>query len=283
MMDEPRTYRHSTAQLVLALIVIGMLAVGLFFAMGPDNYIALLPFAVILLFTIIIFVYTLTVRTTISDTEISTQTILGMKSLGWSEINRVSGSGYAIKLRNLDGDVTVAPSPQLPKYEEVIEWIGVKRPDLFDPQEYSEMTKSWTNYIVLAFAALFLVGVAFFAFTQSSSGFIPLIFLFIIGIFVVYMTVFSPQALSIEGNSLLIRYFFSQRTLLADEIKSINLRFSQTRNGKNFFILLTLADGKSIRVSGIKPNLPVAYLVLKNWHKKNIPNGQTSYEINTRI
>jgi len=66
-----------------------------------------------------------------------------------------------------------------------------------------------------------------------------------------------------------------QKILLANEIASIDLRFTQTRNGKNYFIAVNLVNRKTIRVSGLSPNLPVVYLVLKNWHKQNTISGQT--------
>jgi hypothetical protein len=85
-----------------------------------------------------------------------------------------------------------------------------------------------------------------------------------------------PQSLMLEGKSLFVKYLFSEKKLLADEIASVELRFTQTRNGKNYFVLLAQTNKKSLRILGLKPSLPIAYLVLKNWHKMNSTIGLTN-------
>jgi hypothetical protein len=256
-----------------------ILFVAVFFAAGDvgfSNLIVMIPFALMFAFLFIYVVFTATAQTMISNDEISTKNLLGTKSLTWGEINRVSGRGYRIKLHNLDDDVTVAPSPQLPGYLEVIEWIGVKRPDLFNPQEYGEMSKSWAGTIVLPVIGLLFIGVGIFILTQNDQLFFPLLIFLIIGLIFVGTPLASPQAVTIQGSSIVLGYLFNQKTLPADEIVSFDLSYTQTRNGKNYFIAINLVNRKSIRISGLSPNLPVAYLVLKNWHKKNTVIGLTN-------
>ena len=77
-----------------------------------------------------------------------------------------------------------------------------------------------------------------------------------------------PQSVALNGNSMLIKYLSREKTLPAAEIASVELQFTQTRNGKDYFVALNLAKGKPIRISGLRPNAPVVYHVLKNWHKK---------------
>jgi hypothetical protein len=90
------------------------------------------------------------------------------------------------------------------------------------------------------------------------------------------MTLSLPQSLTLEGKSLRVKYLFKEKTLLADEIESVDLRFSQSRNGKSYFILITQKDKKSLRISGLGLGLPIIYLTLKNWHKKNAEIGLTT-------
>jgi hypothetical protein len=247
---------------------------ALFFASGDigfSNIFIMTPFALLFIFLFIYVVFTATAQTIISNDEISTKNLLGTKTLKWSEINRVSGRGHRIKLHNFDGDVTISPSAQLPGYLEVVDWIGVKRPDLFNPLEYSEMSKSWAGTLLLPVLGFLFLGVGFFLFTQDNELFFPLLIFFVMGLVFIGTPLFSPQSVSIEGNSIVIKYIFSQKTLSADEIASIGMSFTQTRNGKNYFIIINLVNRRNIRVSGLSPNLPVASLVLKNWHKKNRP------------
>jgi hypothetical protein len=285
MINEPRVYRHPPIQFVLILVVFALLGIGALATFPKDNYFTL----ILVLFLVGIFfvpaIYSMTQKTIISDDGISTQTILGEKSLRWGEINRVSGRGYGIKLHNFDGDVTVAPSSQLPGYEEIVEWIGVKRPDLFNPLDYEEMKKGWFGaapFILVAILGVAMfVGfmVAFSSNSRSSEGFVPFIpVFFIIFILIVYegITLFQVRTLAIEGKSLRMKYLFNEKTLLADEIVSIDMRYTQTRNGKNYFVQLTQTNKKKIRISGLNPSLPIVYLVLKNWHRKNMAGGSST-------
>ncbi len=279
-MNEPRVYRHSPFMLVLIVLIFGLLAVGMFVTLGQDDYYFLLPFGGIFVVILLISLYSITLKTIISDTEISTQSILSTKTLNWSEINRVSGRGNGIKLHNFDGNITVTPSPQLPGYEEVIEWIGIKRPDLFNPQEHSEMKRNWVNNILLLFVVLLLFagfsGLTIFN-SEPSEAWIPLVFFFIIGMVVLVATLSSPQSVTMDGRSLLLKYVFNQSSLPADEIQSVELRNQRTRNGRVYFIVLNLTNGKSIRLSALNPSLPIAFLTLKNWHNKNAGNSLTNY------
>ncbi|MBV5350438.1 hypothetical protein JZU71_04760, partial [bacterium] len=124
---------------------------------------------------------------------------MGGKSLRWSEISRVSGRGYGIKLHNFDGDVAVAPSPQLHGYEEVVEWIGIKRPDLFNPLEYSEMKRGVSTLALIIALVVFLVvgllvaGTLYFYNTESSMNiFSPLFMIVIIAIVFFGITLSQP-------------------------------------------------------------------------------------------
>jgi len=273
MLNEPRTYRQSPFQIGLVILVFVILGGFFLTTMGRTDYFILFPLIGIFGIAFLAVLYSMTKKTVLSDDEIFTQTILGAKSLRWSEISRVSGRGYAIKLHNFDGDVTVAPNPQLPGYEEVVDWIGIKRPDLFNPLEYGEMTKGWAGMMSLPVIGLLVIGMGFFILTQANDTFVPFVILIIIGVVVVGSIFTTPQSLMIDGNSLLIKYLLKPKTLLANEIQSVELKHQSTRNGKVYFILLGLISKRSVRISGIGPNLSVVYLVLKNWHKKNIGNN----------
>ena len=277
-MNEPRVYKHSPIQFIILILVMGFVFVAMFFNLDWNTPSILFPISLIILIAVAGLVAA-TQKTILSDDEISSQSLFGMKTLRWSEITRVSGRGYVIKLHNFDGDVTVAPSPNLPRYEEVIEIIGNKRPDLFNPREYDEL-KSGSFFLLagLAFLVLFLsmiAGVGYFLYSSPDTArlgsviFAPLIVLFIVMVVFAGTIVFRPRSLTLDGKSMTIKYLFREKTLLADEIRSVQFAYQQSRNGKIFFVLLHLVNRKSLRLSGLNPNLPVVYLVLKNWHQQN--------------
>lgn len=276
MSNEPRVYRHSSLQVVLMIVAFSILGIGLVIAMAFVEFQYLLPALGVLGVTFMIALYSQTLKTIISDSEISTQSLLGIKSLRWNEISRVSGSGNGIKLHNFDGDVTLAPSTQLPGYEEIIESIGSKRPDLFDPLEYREMKKGWPAWATILVFAIFFGGMILgfiFAFAStpnvSAALFLPAGMSSILLIAFLVVVLSAPQAVTLNGNSLLISYLFKEKTVLADEISSVSLGFIQTRNGKNYFVQLNQPNKKALKISSLGPGLPILYLVLKNWHGKN--------------
>ena len=276
MSNEPRVYRQSSLQVILMIVAFSVLGIGLVISMAFVEFQYLLLALGVLGVTFTIALYSQTLKTIISDSEISTQSLLGVKSLRWTEISRVSGSGNGIKLHNFDGDVTLAPSTQLPGYEEIVETIGSKRPDLFDPLEYKEMKKSWPAWATIVIFAIFFIGMILgfiFAFinTPNSSAalFLPAGMSSILLIVFLVVILSSPQAVTLNGNSLLLTYLFKEKTVLADEVSSVSLSFIQTRNGKNYFVQLNQRNKKTLKISSLGPGLPILYLVLKNWHAKN--------------
>lgn len=283
MIDEPRTYRRSPLQFILVMVVLVIFGISFLRTLPKTGYIVLIPLAIFLGIGFVSTLYTMIQKTTISEDGIFAQTFLGEKSLRWGEISRVSGRGHGIKLHNLDGDLTVAPSSQLPGYEEVVEWIGIKRPDLFNPLEYGEMKRNLSVPVMLAVFVVFLAGlfltagIMFFRNAESPTMLFPLAFIiFTITILFFAVSFFQPQLLTLDGKTLRVKYLSSEKTLLAGEIVSVEFRFNQTRNGKSYFILLTQTDKKTVRISGFRPSLPIVYLVLKNWHSKNSAIGQTN-------
>jgi hypothetical protein len=271
IMNEPRVYKNSPFLFGFLSLIFGVLFVGLFINLSrSNNWLIMIPFTLLFGLILLIVLFAMTSKTIISEDEISTQNLLGTKTLRWSEINQISGRGYRIKLQDIDRGITVSPSSQLPGYPEVLEWIGRQRPDLFNPQQYNELSKSWLQTLFPAVFGLLFMGAGLFVYIQDGDTLLPFVVFIVIGLVFIAMTLIPPQVVSIQGNSLVIGYLFQQKTLSASEIASIDLRYTQTRNGKRYFTSLNLVNGKVIHISGLGPSLPVTYLVLKNWHKTNV-------------
>jgi len=266
MLSEPRTYRYSTMRLVLLILLLLVLGVVPFVILGGVSLqYALIMFAVLGLI-MLVSIFTLTRSTTISNESISTRSLFGESSLNWSEIDSVSGRGNSLKLHNRDGDVSVSPSAHLPGYPEVIEMIGTKRPDLFSPAKYNMLSRNWFNsFLALSMAAL-LLGVGVYLYFVTDDSLRSTLFLAFVGlgfIVTVFMTVLYVK---LDGSVLTVRYLLNKIVLNANEVHSIGLNVTQTRTGKSYNIMIA-GRNRMIRFSGVGPNLPVAYLVLKNWHQ----------------
>lgn len=268
-MNEPRVYKNSPATLILIAVFFIILIVGITVGAVID------PIAMILIggFGILVFLIVflnVSSKVTLSEDEITSQNILGSKTLRWTEIRRASGNGSGIKLHN--EDTTVSINPQLPGYEEIIEIIGQKRVDIFSAQEFSEMRRGLGSYLGFFVIALMFTGIAVLYFTTSNFSSDSLISMAFIGFFLlIFLWSFfaSPQSVTLENNNLQIKYLLGEKNLLANEIANIFFTFTRSRRGgKRYYIAINSKDGKNIRVSGLNIGLPVAYLVLKNWHKK---------------
>lgn len=267
MLNEPRTYRYSTARLVMLLILLPLLGVVPSVIWGnSDSLYILLSFAFIGLI-MLVSIYSLTRSTTISHDGISTRSLLGERTLNWSEIQSVSGRGNAIKLHNRDGDVTVAPSPHLPGYPEVIEMIGAKRPDLFSPANFTVMSRNWLNSLLFLVGGVFIIGVGFYLYFESNETVMPILFLAVVCLGFAASIFMSVLSLQLDGSLLMIRYLLGTSSLRPNEVHSVGMNVTQTRSGKNYHIVMFTENNRTIRFSGIGPNLPVVYLVLKNWHQ----------------
>lgn len=286
-MKEPRVFKNSPAILVVMVLIFAVLIGGILFGTGFESSFTVLPVAAFAIFIFGLIFVANSAKITITDEDITTQNIFGSRTLRWTEIYRVSGRGYEIKLHNYDGDVTVLPSSGLPGFEEVVEIIGAKRPDLFNPLELGEIRRGWVPFILMGLVVLFLLGVGlmlFVAFMDSSDGFpatfIPLAIFGLIAIVLGATTFSIPREISLNGNTLTMRYLFNERSIRADEIKHIQFGYTQSRNGKHYFIALHPFQGRQIRLSALGTSLPIVYLTLKNWHAANVSKhplqGQTN-------
>lgn len=271
MPDEPRIYRHSTAQLrsQMLLGVLGalmLLGVGLY-----EKEYLLFVFAGI---GGIIFgsIHSSRLKTIISDDGIFTRNIFGEKILRWSEISRVSGRGNEIRLHNFDGDVTLVPSGELAGYEEVVEQIGIRRPDLFDAANYPIFKKGTEYGLILPIIGALTIGLGAFLWIQVGEfGTLPFIAFLPIGLIVFGISAAAPQSVQAQGNSLRIRYLWREKTISAAEIQSVELAYQQSKNSKNYFVRLNLFNQSAVKLTGLNLSMPVVYLILKNWRGKNLP------------
>jgi hypothetical protein len=270
MLSEPRTYRYSTARLVLLIVLLLMLGIGSVIILSSVNFLYILFSFAFIGLILLGSIFSLTRSTTISNDAISARSLLGERVLNWSEIDSVSGRGNAIKLHNRDGDVTVAPSPNLPGYPEVIEIIGAKRPDLFKPANFGVMSRSWLNSLLFLVAGVFIIGVGIYLYFDSNETQIPILFLAAVGLGFIASIFMSVLSLQFEGSLLTIRYLLSKSMLKPEEVQSIGLNVTQTRSGKSYHVYMFTKNNRTIRFSGIGPSLPIVYLVLKNWHQGNI-------------
>jgi hypothetical protein len=268
-MNEPKVYKNSPATLILVAIFFILLIVGITVGIVIDPIVMILVGGFGMLTFVIVFL-SVSSKVTISEDEITSQNILGSRTLRWTEITRASGTGSGIKLHS--EDTTVSINPQLPGYEEIVEIIGQKRTDLFLTSEFNEMRRGLGSYLVFLIIVIMFIGIGvlyFYTANFSSDSLLPIAFIALFFFIFLWGFLASPQSLTIENNNLRVKYLLSEKNFQANEIAGVFFTFTRSRRGgKRYYVAITAKDGKQIRVSGLNISLPVAYLVLKNWHRK---------------
>ena len=269
-MNEPRVYKNSPATLILIAVFFIILIVSITVGAVINPIVMIFVGGFGLLSFVIVFL-SVSSKAMLSEDEITSQNILGSRTLRWTEITRASDSGNGIKLHS--EDTTVSLNSQLPGYEEIVDIIGAKRSDLFSAQEFSEMRRGLGSYLLSFIIFLMFAGIGVLYFTTSnfssdsliSMGFIAF-FLFIF----LWSFLAGPQSVTLENNNLQIKYLLGEKNFVADEISGVFFTFTRSRRGgKRYYVAINLRNGKNISVSGMNIGLPVVYLVLKNWHKKH--------------
>lgn len=258
-----RTFRHSLGK--VALLFVSVLFLGLMAFLVKIDYFLLGIAGIVLI--IALFYSTSSVK--ISDEEITTNRLLGSKSLRWAEIARVSTRGQALRLHNYDDDLILSLDPQLEGYAQILDAIFRKRSDLFDNKENSVMSSSglW-SFVALSSGLLIMAiaGLVFFATEESDKVFslIP----FIVGVAVIVTWFLAPKSLTFESKDLMIGYLFKEVSYSAGDIASISLEKQSTRNGYVYFVRINLKSGKKIKLPTFKQGVPLTYQILKRWYEK---------------
>jgi hypothetical protein len=268
-MNEPRVYKNSPATLILIAVFFIILVVSITVGAVLDPISMFLIGGFGILVFLIVFL-NVSSKVTITDDEITSQNILGAKTLRWTEITRASGTGFGIKLHN--DETTVSINPRLPGYEEIIEIIGQKRADLFSTQEHSEMRRGFASYFGFFLIGLLFAGMIFAFITVGDFSSESILSFGVIAFFLlVFLWIFfsSPQSLTLENNNIQVKYLLGEKNVSASDVAGIFFTFTRSRRGgKRYYIAIRLKSGKNVNLSGLNIGLPVAYLVLKNWQRK---------------
>lgn len=265
-MNFPKEYKFPAFATILIAVLFLILAGILLFTVPVLGYYAL-PFFALFGIMFLVIIFSRFSKTVITDEGITTSGLFGSKTLNWNEIESVSGSGYGIKLRNAEGDVSVSPSPHLPGYVEVIEIIGSKRPDLFRPADEVVFGRNWLNAIaVLVVGVVFLIGSVWMYFDAApGETLMPILFVGFVVLMLFVFVFLSILYIKLEGRTMTVRYLLSGKTYTATEIRNMSMNVMQTRNGKSYSIHIFTADNRNIRFSGLRPSLPIVYLTLRTW------------------
>lgn len=274
MESNKRIFRHSFGK--LALIYSGLLIFGfLVYLIGPKGYFL---FAMVGIGLIIALFYS-TSSIKISDQELTTSRLLRLKSLRWSEIERVSMRGQSLRLHNHDEDIVLSLDSQVEGYAEILDIVFSKRPDLFDEGENTVMSSGWLgNLLILGFGLLIIVvSVLGFSVPEEEYDKIFSVIFFALGVYLIVSWFLSPKSVALEDRTLLLMYFFKEVSYSAEDIHFISLEKRRTKDGYIYFPQLNLRSGKKILLPGFKQGSVITYQILKRWHEKATSKDTTIF------
>jgi len=270
MQSTEKTFRYTYILKNLGVVYLIFLALGFWLTFYFDGDVVFL-FILIGVGVALIVIF-LTTSVVISDEEITTRTLLGEKSLKWSEVDRISSERSSIKLMNRDGDTTLRVNSRLDGYAQIFSLLYQKRGDLFEYRVHNPFSRSVISNIITLIIQLFfgVVSVINLVFLILNKEYSMSQIIFVgLGVFITYSLsnwFFSPQNLTINSNSLTIKYFYKNISCSKDEIASISFWKGQA--------IMGLKNKKVIKfsVSGFVQSGFVVYYVLKRWHPEAILN-----------
>jgi hypothetical protein len=268
MESNEKVYKHTWVK-ILPLIFVVVMFSSLMGSVKSLGYFYLIIIGISLFYSI----HYLTSRVKISETEISTQSWLGTKSLRWNEIVRSSMPFTNLRLHNYDGDMTLSLDSQLPGYPEIVDTIFKRCPGLLDLENNKSISGGILQTIPMVISGLVFLGLAISVLLSSKDLLLPGLFLMALGLIMATSFLLRPRGIEMNGDNLTIRYLFRETTLPSSEIRGISLEAQRSKSGMHFFPLVNLANGKRIRLPGFKPGGIITYQLLKRWHEKATAPG----------
>lgn len=258
-----KTFRYSyifknlgTFYLMFLVLCVG---IGLFVGIREFMF-----FAIMIGCGMILLVVFLTSGASISDLGITTKTLLGTKSLQWSEIGRFSSRGSSTRLHNYDGNTVLSINSRLDGYAEIFDVLHHKRPDLFDIDKYRSIPHKVLNNVVSLIFGLFLMGLGLLGYVLGRDLTTTLIFGSIFSLFSLINWYSSPRTLTLGKESLDIGYLRKVVSYPIDDIVDIDLGGKQHPINSVFVIL---QNRNILQLSGYNQTPIVMYYVLKRWHQ----------------
>lgn len=275
-----KTFRHSFGKLAMMALSVLIAGFAIFF-IDEVNYILfdLTGFA------FIVFLFYATSSVKVSEHEIVTTRLLGVKSLPWMDISHVSMRGQSLRLHNRDDDVVLSIDSQLEGYPEILDILFKKRPDLFDVSGNAMMSRGWLSGIATVGVGLAVIAISAFIFfaareVEEVSILSALIF-FTLGLFIIASWFLAPQSILLEDQTMVVAYLFREVTYTAGNITSITLEKRRTRNGYVYFVQVNLKTGKPLKLSGFWSGSVLMYQILKRWHGKASSKRQFATNIHS--
>lgn len=278
METNEKTFRYTYIFKNLGTFYLIFLAIVITISLFGKDFVFFICDGVMVASGLIFATWYLTTQVKVSEFGISTKTILGSKSIKWSEINRLSALGSSTRLHRHDESKVLTIGSRLDGYAEIFELLYQKRPDLFDIEKYKSFTHNRLNAIVQLAIGIFLVALGLIGYFSGNKALIStLVFGFIFSLVSFRNWYIHPRALTLEQESLNFSYVNKTVSLPINEITDITIgREPQGKSVQVNSVLLFLKNGSILILSGYDQSAIVMYYVLKQWNQKYGAGIQTN-------
>ena len=225
----------------------------------------------VMIFGGLIFVtWYLTTRVSVLETTITTKTLLGTKSLQWSDIGYFSARGSSTRLHHHYESKVLTIGSRLDGCAEIFELLYQKRPDLFDIERYKSFNHNMSNATVQLAIGIFLVVIGLLGYFSGIEALIStLVFGLLFSLVSVRSWYSSPRELILEQKSLDIGFLRNVISIPIDDIAAIKLgRQQQIKSVQVNSALVYLKNGNILNLSGYNQSPIVMYYVLRQWFQR---------------
>ena len=211
------------------------------------------------------------VTVTVTSDEIRWRRLRREKRMHWDEVGRLRNCDLwgTLELYHKDGSCSIKLDSQLQGYLLIVHFLLVKRPDLWNAGPCESVTFRRVLWPQLAFGAVTVfmgvMGIKGIMEGEITAG----IFLLAFGCAVSALLLLQPQAVTFEGDDLVIKAVLRKQRLKASSIKELRMETTRTENVMVHPVVVELKNGKKVSLAGIREGSPKLFHSLVGWVQSN--------------
>jgi len=216
----------------------------------------------------------LNTRVVVSETEITTKTILHTRSLMWSEIDSLSSRGTSLKLHGRDDGLSLTINPRMNGAADILDLILSKRPDLFTKIDNEHLLRPDVIGLIGMALGISMFVLAFYLYLRDIA-LENLTCFFVVGLMFLLQGFFNwlsnVRNITLDEDQLTFHYPRKTVSIPVEDIESVQVIRTQWGQLKSVFLVLT--NRGTVNIAGPRQSPFILYPVLKEWHERNTINN----------
>lgn len=265
----PKIYRYPKSTQIFLFLGVFFFTVVSFLIFQDKKSIGVTVCTVPMAMVLTVYLWWSIFRVEVTDSEISTFRIGQKKSIRWDEIGEAKSKALEndLLLISVDAEKKIKISSQVVGYDEIIDQLRKKRPDLWKNELIRIFHQNASSSIFLALLALFLVAIGVKGIIQNES-IISSLALLAFGFAIVAVISQVIWLVEIRNDELGLKTMWREQKIKRSAIKNVWLSGQDTGYlAVTHFVIIELIDNKPIRLGNFREGIPVLYNSLKSWHE----------------